>query len=156
MTAVLTPAATGRSLISAELFGRLSRRLVIEEKLNRELADRIVDQALAFLSACATNTGDPLAPSELVDLGWHTFLLHTKDYAAFCDRIAGRFLHHVPSDEDDPAAHGEAAAATRARTVSAIETAGFILDNDLWPRAASLDCTGCHQGCHDDPPPARR
>lgn len=156
MTAALAATATGRSLVAADLFDRLSRRLVVDEKLSRDLADRIVDQALAFLSACAANTGEPLAPSELVDLGWHVFVLHTREYATFCERIAGRFLHHVPAEEDDPAAHGEAARATLARTVAAIETAGFLVDTDLWPRPASLDCTGCQNGCHDDPPPARR
>lgn len=27
---------------------------------------------------------------------WHTFLLFTREYARFCDHIAGRFLHHIP------------------------------------------------------------
>lgn len=54
-----------------------------------------MDQALAFLIACA-NTPRPLAPSAEVDLGWHTFLLYTNEYADFCERIAGRFIHHRP------------------------------------------------------------
>jgi hypothetical protein len=157
MTAVLNEQATGRSLISRELFDRLVRRIVADDKLDRDLAERITDQALAFLSACATNTGEPLAPSELVDIGWHAFLLHTKDYAAFCDRIAGRFLHHVPTDENDPAASGEAAHKTLVRTVTAIDAAGFATDPALWPRSAvvAVACTGCHNGCHNDPPPSR-
>ena len=35
------------------------------------------------------------------DWMWHTFLLFTHDYAAFCDRYIGYFLHHVPADEAD-------------------------------------------------------
>jgi hypothetical protein len=35
-------------------------------------------------------------PSVLVDDMWHKFLLHTRDYAAFCDAAFGRFLHHEP------------------------------------------------------------
>ncbi|MEV6906663.1 hypothetical protein [Amycolatopsis sp. NPDC051071] len=70
------------------------------------------DQALAFLAACARNTGTRLAPSDPVGIGWHTFVLHTRDYADFCARIAGRFLHHVPTSDGDPKASGEAAYAT--------------------------------------------
>jgi hypothetical protein len=38
-------------------------------------------------------------PSVVVDQLWHEFVLHTRDYAAFCDAAFGRFVHHVP----DPA-----------------------------------------------------
>jgi len=155
MPAVMTERTTGRSLVSWDLFDRLARRIVTDERLERDLAERIVDQALAFLSACAANTGAAFAPSDLVDIGWHAFLLHTRDYAAFCDRIAGRFLHHVPTEPTDPAASGDAARGTLLRTVAAIGAAGFVIDADLWPRSAAGACTGCHNGCHNDPPPAR-
>lgn len=58
-----------------------------------------MDQALAFLKACADNRGVPLSPGWHVDVGWHAFLLHTREYAEFCHQIAGRFIHHVPTDE---------------------------------------------------------
>lgn len=156
MTAVLNKSTTGRSLISSALFNQLTSRIVADEKLNRDLAERIVDQALAFLAACARNTGAPLAPSELVDIGWHTFILHTRDYADFCDRIAGRFLHHVPTEDGDSAATGEAAHATLARTVAAIERAGYAVDAALWPAVngkCNVNCSQCKNGCSDDPPP---
>lgn len=28
---------------------------------------------------------------------WHVFILHTKDYADFCQKYFGEFLHHVPN-----------------------------------------------------------
>lgn len=31
-----------------------------------------------------------------VDELWHTFVIFTRDYAAFCDKVAGQFLHHIP------------------------------------------------------------
>ena len=31
-----------------------------------------------------------------MDKGWHAFILHTADYAEFCDRVARRFIHHLP------------------------------------------------------------
>lgn len=41
-------------------------------------------------------------PSTLADDMWHEFLLHTRDYAAFCDTAFGRFLHHVPESAMTP------------------------------------------------------
>jgi hypothetical protein len=41
-------------------------------------------------------------PSMLVDDMWHEFLLHTRDYAAFCDAVLGQFLHHEPESAMTP------------------------------------------------------
>jgi hypothetical protein len=35
-------------------------------------------------------------PSVIVDDYWHEMVLHTREYAEFCDAALGRFLHHVP------------------------------------------------------------
>jgi hypothetical protein len=43
-------------------------------------------------------------PSVVVDDLWHEFVLHTREYAAFCDAALGRFLHHVPESTMSPAA----------------------------------------------------
>jgi hypothetical protein len=43
-------------------------------------------------------------PSVVVDDLWHELVLHTRDYAAFCDSAFGRFLHHVPESAMSPAA----------------------------------------------------
>jgi hypothetical protein len=45
---------------------------------------------------------------EKLDWMWHTFLLFTRDYTAFCESYFGFFLHHVPADEDDEPASPEA------------------------------------------------
>jgi hypothetical protein len=147
--------SNGEALIPPSLFARLVRRIVTDDGLDHDLAGRIVDQALVFLAACARNTSAPLAPSELVDLGWHAFLLHTQDYADFCHNLAGRFLHHVPVEPDAAGATSKTAREMLSRTVAAIESAGFTIDPALWPHASTAGCTGCHNGCHDDPPPHR-
>lgn len=36
-----------------------------------------------------------------IDQMWHIFLLYTKDYAEFCEKYFGEFLHHLP-DLVDP------------------------------------------------------
>ncbi|NBF09188.1 glycine-rich domain-containing protein [Pseudomonas sp. Fl4BN1] len=36
-------------------------------------------------------------PSQVVDDLWHEFILHTRDYQAFCDQAFVQFLHHTPA-----------------------------------------------------------
>ncbi len=35
-----------------------------------------------------------------IDLMWHIFLLYTQDYADFCQKYFGVFLHHLPDIVD--------------------------------------------------------
>lgn len=140
----------GRSLVPSATFARLTRRLTTEHPVDAHLAERIVDQAAAFLAACAT-AAQPLAPSRDVDLGWHAFLVHTRDYAEFCETVAGRFIHHVPHDNDREGGDEETQAVLD-RSVEAIRRAGYIVDEELW-RADTGTCSQCHNGCADDPPP---
>ncbi|WP_133908801.1 glycine-rich domain-containing protein [Actinophytocola oryzae] len=149
MTSTVTERLTGRSLVSERLFERLVARLVSDEGHSPDFAGRVMDQALAFLGTSAVHRGEPLSPSRAVDDGWHMFVLHTRDYREFCRRIAGRFIDHVPTG-GPPGGSGEWASAVR-RTVAAMRRAGYQVDDVLWFSAA--DCTGCHGGCHDDPPP---
>ncbi|MEU8260438.1 hypothetical protein AB0C02_07435 [Micromonospora sp. NPDC048999] len=124
-------------------------------ELAGDLPARILDQALAFLAACVATT-EPLGPSDLVDIGWHTFILHTRDYADFCQRIAGRFIHHQPEpppDETGPTTP-EPLGVPISRAVAAIRAAGFATDPELWGRTAGecqSQCNQCHPGCHDSP-----
>lgn len=137
-----------RTLLSKDVLDRLASRIVKDHPgIDLPFAERIVAQTAAFLKAGADNPGLPLSPSETVDIGWHTFILHTREYADFCDRIAGGFIHHVPEDP----AEGEigTAAAARQRTLDAITAAGLAVDLELWPEMA--DCSQCHAGCSNSP-----
>lgn len=57
-----------------------------------------MNEALGFLQLCAKEPDGKYSPSVVVDIGWHTFILYTREYAGFCERVAGRFLHHEPTD----------------------------------------------------------
>ncbi|MGW0822468.1 glycine-rich domain-containing protein [Streptomyces sp. NPDC002845] len=136
------------ALVDPEVMNRLVRRVTADHpEITEETARRIVGQAAAFIATSGKLPGRSLAPSELVDYGWHAFILHTVDYAAFCQRVVGRFVHHVPTDEDEQVPCG--ALEARERTVRAIQAAGYTVDAELWHSAA--DCNQCHAGCHDSP-----
>ncbi|RPF20784.1 glycine-rich domain-containing protein [Myceligenerans xiligouense] len=152
MTTITEPTLReGRELIDHDLFQILTDRVAVEHGHDPALAERIVDQALAFLATSARHAGRPLSPSPLVDHGWHEFILHTRDYATFCDRVAGRFLHHVPTDPTDTDVTGITAHDRLVRTVDAISAAGFYVDTDLWPTGHHIECSQCHQGCTSSP-----
>ncbi|KAF4410305.1 hypothetical protein GCU69_04520 [Streptomyces lycii] len=145
-----TPArASARSLLPDEFFARLVDRIAEKEGTDRLFAERVMEQALGFLAACAKNvSGRPLSPSPVVDIGWHTFLLHTRQYAEFCDKVAGRFIHHEPYEatgarHDDPQE-------VRLRTQAAMEAAGYVVDHELWSGAAACDQGGAPRSCGDD------
>lgn len=88
------------TLVDPEMLERLATRITkAQPDTDLPTARRIVGQAAAFIAASAALPGAALSPSKAVDVGWHTWILHTVDYAAFCDRLAGRFIHHVPTPE---------------------------------------------------------
>lgn len=141
MTATIAATAFNpRTLVSDQLFDQLVRRLEQEHEIGPNYANRIMIQALAFLKACADNPGVFLAPPLEVDKGWHMFMLHSREYAEFCDRVAGRFLHHQPADG---VADGGAAIQ---HTALIMRNAGLPVDEEMWsPRG-----TGCYNACHND------
>lgn len=142
MTSTVEVLATGRSLLRPELFGRLTRQIVSDEEVEQDYAEAILDQALAFIKTCADNPGGRLRPSKAVDVAWHAFILNTAEYAIFCERIAGRFLHHEPEEFTPPGNPRE----MLNPTVTAMRDAGFVVDDELWAQMSGR-CSQCHGGC---------
>lgn len=83
---------------------------------------RVEDLRIEFLRFMALHhiVDEPVAPPAPVDEFWHAFVLETPDYAAFCERNFGSFIHHY-HDENTPILYE----ATRERV------------NLLFPQAAS-------------------
>ncbi|MBW1598255.1 hypothetical protein HPT28_14670 [Streptomyces sp. JJ38] len=94
--------------------------------MSEAMAERIVDEALKFVVACAKNPGIGLAPSRVVDEGWHALLLHSAAYARICTQL-GSFVHHFPGY--DPT-HYDPAIIDRTR--EKIAAAGYEVDAELW------------------------
>lgn len=139
MTSTLTEKKTGRSLISPELFDKLvafMRRY--ETEMTQEHAERVMDQALAYLGTIAACPNTPLSPSRAVDPGWHAFILNTEAYAEFCQDVAGRFIHHnTDPDGTTPQRNREQV------TVNTMRIVGYQVDQELWSSAAECNQPTC-------------
>ncbi|EST35765.1 hypothetical protein N566_17300 [Streptomycetaceae bacterium MP113-05] len=89
---------------------------------------RIVDEALKYVAVCAAYPTARVAPSRVVDEGWHALILHTALYAQLCERLGAGFVHHYP-ERPDP---GRFDAQVIDRTTTLIEEAGYSVDYRLW------------------------
>lgn len=77
-------------------FGRCDEKLaaVLELEFRRFCAITMIDE------------GKPHAPPGAVDMYWHFFILHTKEYVKFCEKVWGSFegameiRHHYPSNDE--------------------------------------------------------
>lgn len=144
MTAVLSGQRQARTLVGTDLFDSLVRAILRDHSdIGQDRAERIADQALAFLGACARFPEKRLAPSKTVDIGWHAFILYTREYAEFCERVAGRFIHHVPQDAPGAPQHSKEPVSVRVDTVGAIREAGYWVDEQLWAEDA-YSCGNCY------------
>lgn len=133
---------TNKGLISDQLWVRLTHRIVKDEQgVDLPTADRIMDQALGFLRLVAEDPKGSHSPSPQVDIGWHTFILYTREYAAFCEEMAGRFIHHAPSDEEGV----DYGIGNIARTIAAMKVRGIRVDEPLWSGAEG--CRYCNNDC---------
>ncbi|MET7917571.1 hypothetical protein ABZU45_16820 [Streptomyces avermitilis] len=126
MTATANDQKTGRAVAGEELFESLARFVVVHDAQSLERAERIADQAVAFLVTASTATA-PMVPSDYVDLGLHALILHTKEYAGLCEQYAGRFLHHNPM----PGGGGRDPEKVAA-SAHAMKAAGFVVFDELW------------------------
>jgi hypothetical protein len=74
----------------------------LEERLRHDalIADSeictAIDRFKNFMFLNAIGYSRLNVPIMEIDIVWHTFLLFTAEYADFCDRYIGRFVHHVP------------------------------------------------------------
>lgn len=84
-----------------------------------------------------------LVPSPTIDEGWHAFVLHTRDYAAFCEQYLDRFVHHQPHTKADRKARADGGAAYRRTLALAREVFGSVLSDHWAGRAESTtQCSG--------------
>lgn len=63
----------------------------------------LFNQLKSFLHSCSVSS-ERSNPTIEVDSIWHSFILHTEEYALFCQLFFNKFIHHKPknSGKDQP------------------------------------------------------
>lgn len=87
-------------------FPALVSRVAKKLALPHDEVEALFEDLKLWLFLCGTaRQGDPtlaiVSGLSIIDELWHEFILFTKDYADFCERFFGRFLHHIPTTEDE-------------------------------------------------------
>lgn len=123
-------------------FGKVRTRVLKDGAVSVEEVDDAIAEFRRFLALiCLGNSGLAMM-SGAVDEIWHAFILHTRDYAEFCQQVRGRFIHHQPASEGSPVPDSSKNAfidAYRA-TFGAIPM--------IWGKAADCDYAKCDfAGC---------
>lgn len=76
-----------------------ARKRLMDPKLGKgwsaEKTDTIIKKYRNFLRLL-TVPGVIAVPTKEVDEVWHTHILDTRSYANDCQRVFGRFIHHMP------------------------------------------------------------
>lgn len=83
-------------------------KISVVANVSEEFAEEIFAELLKWLWLCAEakidrreGTDVPRLvidePLHFIDIGWHEFILFTKDYADFCKDNFGFFIHHNPT-----------------------------------------------------------
>lgn len=83
------------------------QRIERDAGVDRDTARRWFNEMLVFLDLVA-DSKDFISPPGPVDVAWHAFILHTRDYEAYCRERFGRVIHHEPTGEPDPHAYRRA------------------------------------------------
>jgi hypothetical protein len=116
-------------------------RYTEEQRLPAEVVREHERELKRYLVLCALDAEGAYGMNGPVDELWHTFITFTRDYARFCDEVAGRFIHHVPTPPD--AGDDADGAASYQRTLDAYAvTFGEEAPPEVWPRLASADHPG--------------
>jgi hypothetical protein len=141
-----------RDLVTPEQFQVMVDDVVSFDKVTRPYAEAGVEQFLIFLKAwgdtMAEVGGDPrawvkFAPSPAVDMVWHRSMMRTRTFAAVCDRVAGRFMHHLPIMDQDIRS-GQASE----RGLAAMRATGYQVDLEWWMDGETCCPENCAQPPH--------
>lgn len=122
------PPADFRALLEPAQFDAVTATVLDNNQgMERDTAEQIIIEALAFIGVAATNPTVYIAPSRTVDEGWHALILHTALYADLCGTL-GRFVHHFP-ERPDPSRHDDM---VMEHTLALMREIGHEPDTGLW------------------------
>ncbi|MES2658028.1 MAG: hypothetical protein V4689_05390 [Verrucomicrobiota bacterium] len=94
-----TPVPSGKILADVE--GYINDDVIHRFKTKLDLtqveAEQLFLDTKRFLYICASHSDKgPFSPTEIIDKGWHEFLMFTFSYQQFCTEFLGKFVHHWP------------------------------------------------------------
>lgn len=68
-----------------------------------EEASELIQETKRFLFLVSSVITQPVPVySTRIDETWHQFILFTREYAEFCQRLTGHYLHHTPAESGEP------------------------------------------------------
>lgn len=141
------------NILDQQTWERLSRRIGRERGFSPRQCDEIVDGTVSFLKMCGDYPNRTFSPSPLVDIGWHEFLMYTREYQRFCEQIAGRFIHHSPTDLGD----GATSKPTAKETLEFMVSHSIPFYMDQWRFDGAMNCNNhcennvnCNNHCENN------
>ncbi|MEX1068694.1 MAG: hypothetical protein WED08_02695 [Patescibacteria group bacterium] len=140
----------GMAKIMAYSFDKVREKLLKEGVVSPDRIDEAIEEFRKYLTLIALNHRGLGMESPVVDEVWHTFILFTRDYAAFCEDVFGFFVHHNPSTSFTPISPG----AVRSFHIAYEEVFGGPAPRIWGPELKCYEEPQCEVGsCEDAPVP---
>ncbi|AXQ62374.1 hypothetical protein ACF1AX_21225 [Streptomyces sp. NPDC014802] len=118
------------------LWDREVALLLRDNTMVRDMAERILGQAVAYTVATMEHKDVHLGVGKLVDIGVHQLILDTPVYFAMCDAYnGGAYRHHAPFIQ-------RRSDGLCIRTADFLRSDGWAVDEELWAIDGS-DCSPC-------------
>jgi hypothetical protein len=125
-----------------DIWDREIALLMRDNVMVRDMAERILGNAVAYLITSMENPDVHIGVGKIVDIGVHQIILDTPVYFAFCDlHNGGRYKHHAPLIE-------RRRDGLVVRTADFIRANGFDADEELWA-VDGADCSPCDNKAPD-------
>jgi len=123
------PQKNSISLIWAHDLSLVREKMIKENLLPEHIIDDAIVEYRKFMALLRLGFQRLSMHSREVDQVWHTHIIFTKNYAAFCDQVFGEFIHHDPITSRTPV---EAMKNTNASFFEAYNKV-FGKPSSLWP-----------------------
>lgn len=118
------------------LWDREVALLLRDHTMVRDMAERILGNAVMYTVGCMEHPEVHLGVGKLVDIGVHQLILDTPVWWALCDAYnEGRYKHHAPfiARRRDGLC---------SRTADFLKSIGFDIDEELWA-IDGAECSPC-------------
>jgi hypothetical protein len=119
---------------------RVKQLLIERYEFYPEMTNKMEREYKRFIAIRIQHPDQAIVPSHLVDEMWHTHILFTRDYIAFCEAVNGEYIHHAPFLKNEKRKHNSSIKTTLTLYINMFGQP----DRDIWLKAA--DCTDASCG----------